>query len=70
MQSRSLSALEAVVSTVVGFLVSLALTFTVLPSFGYAVTTPDAWGITAIYTAASLLRGYAVRRAFNVTPSA
>lgn len=26
---------------------------------------PDAWGITLIYTAASILRGYAVRRAFN-----
>lgn len=65
MQRRSLSAIEAVTSTVVGFGVSLALTFTVLPSFGYAVTAPDAWGITAIYTASSVVRGYAVRRAFN-----
>jgi polyferredoxin len=65
MQSRSLSALETVTSTAAGFLVSLALTFTVLPAFGYAVTAPHAWGITLIYTAASLLRGYAVRRAFN-----
>ena len=65
MQRRSLSALEAIVSTAAGFIISLALTFTVLPAFGYAVTTPHAWGITLIYTAASLLRGYAVRRAFN-----
>jgi hypothetical protein len=64
-QTRSLSALETIVNTAAGFLVSLALTFTVLPAFGYAVTAPDAWGITLIYTAASLLRGYAVRRAFN-----
>jgi len=70
MQRRSLSALETIVSTAVGFAVSLALTFTVLPLFGYAVTAPHAWGITAIYTAASLLRGYAVRRAFNVTQAA
>ena len=60
-----MSALEAVTSTAVGFAVSLALTFTVLPAFGYAVTAPHAWGITAIYTAASILRSYAVRRAFN-----
>ena len=60
-----MSALEAVVSTAAGFLVSLALTFTVLPVFGYAVTAGHAWGITAIYTAASLLRGYIVRRLFN-----
>lgn len=65
MQTRSMSALEAVTSTAVGFAVSLALTFTVLPAFGYAVTAPHAWGITAIYTAASILRSYAVRRAFN-----
>lgn len=65
MQSRSMSAVEAATSTAAGFLVSLALTFTVLPAFGYNVTAPDALGITAIYTAASIARSYAVRRAFN-----
>lgn len=65
MQTRSLSAIEAITSTAIGFGVSLALTFTVLPAFGYAVTAPDAWGITAIYTAASIARSYAVRRMFN-----
>ena len=65
MQTRSLSAIEAVISTAAGFLVSLALTFTVLPAFGYAVTASHAWGITAIYTAASIVRGYIVRRLFN-----
>ena len=65
MQRRSISALETAASTAAGFLVSLALTFTVLPAFGYAVTSGHAWGITAVYTAASLLRGYVVRRLFN-----
>jgi len=60
-----MSATEAVISTAIGFIVSLALTFTVLPLFGYLVTATHAWGITAIYTAASILRGYVVRRAFN-----
>jgi len=64
-QSRSLSAVEAITSTAIGFGVSLALTFTVLPAFGYAVTAPHAWGITAIYTAVSIARSYAVRRLFN-----
>ena len=68
MQRRSISALDALVSTAVGFLVSMALTLTVLPAFGYAVSPSHAWGITSIYTAASLLRGYLVRRAFNGTP--
>ena len=64
MQRRSVSAIEAVTSTAVGFGVSLALTFTVLPAFGYAVTAPDAWGITVVYTLASVVRSYAVRRLF------
>ena len=65
MQSRRMSAVESVTSTAVGFAVSLAMTFTVLPVFGYEVTAPHAFGITAIYTAASVARSYIVRRAFN-----
>ena len=68
MQRRSMSALESVVGTASGFFISLALTFTVLPAFGYAVSAPDALGITLIYTAASVIRGYVVRRAFNAAP--
>lgn len=67
MQARSLSAIEAIFSATSGFLVSLALTFTVLPAFGYGVTTSHAWGITAIYTAVSIVRSYIVRRLFNAT---
>lgn len=65
MQSRRLSAVEAVAGTAIGFLVSLALTALVLPLFGYAVTTSHAFGITAIFTFASVVRSYLVRRLFN-----
>ena len=68
-QPASWSALEAIIGTAIGFVVSLALTFTVLPLFGYPVTAPDAWGITAVYTVASILRSYIVRRAFNARTS-
>lgn len=68
MQSRSISLMEATAGTAIGFAVSLAITFTVLPAFGYEVTATDAWGITTIYTAASIVRSYAVRRAFNARP--
>ena len=64
-QTRIASAVETILSTVIGFGVSLALTYTVLPAFGHNVTGFDAWGITAIFTAASIARGYAVRRLFN-----
>ena len=67
MQTRSMSAIEAFTSTAVGFVVSWALTITVLPLFGYAVTMGHSIGITAIYTAASIVRGYLIRRAFNGT---
>ena len=65
MQSRRMSALETAASTAIGFAVSWALTLLVLPMFGYAVTLGHSFGITAIYTGASIIRGYAVRRAFN-----
>lgn len=65
MQTKAMSAVEAATSTVAGFLVSLVLTFTVLPAFGYPVTPSHGIGITAIYTVASVVRSYAVRRVFN-----
>jgi len=60
-----MSATEAGANIGVGYLVSLALTFAVLPLFGYAVTVPDAFGISAVFTLASLVRSYVLRRWFN-----
>ena len=65
MQTRSMSATEAVTSTAVGFAVSWGLTLMVLPLFGYAVTLGHSVGITAVYTIASVIRSYAIRRVFN-----
>lgn len=60
-----MSALEAVANIAVGYLVALVLTATVLPAFGYHVTTGDAVGISLVFTVASLVRSYALRRLFN-----
>lgn len=65
MQRRAMSAVEATTGTVVGFGVSWVLTMTVLPAFGFDVSGGTALSITAIYTAASIVRGYIIRRAFN-----
>lgn len=62
MQSRRMSVVEAVANVAVGYAIAAALTFAVLPAFGYAVTAPDAFGISAVFTAASLARSYALRR--------
>ncbi len=65
MQSRRLSAVEAVVNVAVGYAVALGLTAVVLPGYGYAVSAPDAAAISAVFTGASLLRSYLIRRLFD-----
>ena len=64
-QSRRMSAVEALASTAIGFGVAWAATYTVLPLFGLRPNVPDTTAITAIFTAISLARGYAVRRLFD-----
>ncbi len=64
MQRRSLSAIEAVTNVLVGYAIAAALTWLVLPLFGLNPSPGDALGISAIFTAASLVRSYLLRRAF------
>ena len=64
-QSIAWSATEAVTNTALGYLISLAATAIILPLFGYAVTGADAVGISAAFTAISLVRSFALRRLFN-----
>lgn len=63
-QSSLHSLLETLASIAIGFLVSLGITAMVLPAYGLPVTFRHSLEITAIFTVASILRGYAVRRAF------
>lgn len=60
-----MSAIESATSTAIGFAVSWALTFWVLPLWGFAPSHGQALGITAVYTLASFLRGWGVRAAFR-----
>lgn len=53
------------VHTAVGFVISIALSIIVYPMFGHTFTLAQNAGITAIFTAASILRGYVIRRYFN-----
>ena len=64
MQTRAASLLEACASTAVGYAVSVLATLIVLPWFGLAPAPADAFGISAIFTLISVLRGYALRRLF------
>lgn len=64
-QKRIHSAAETAASTAIGFCVSWAATPFILAAFGYTAGAATAFGITVVYTALSLPRGYVVRRAFN-----
>ena len=63
-QSRLHSLLETLASIAIGFCVSLGITAVVLPAYGMPVTWGQNLEITAIFTVASIVRGYAVRRVF------
>lgn len=64
-QGRLVSLIETLASVAIGFVVSLLITAVVLPAYGHAVTLTENLQITAIFTVASIVRGYMVRRAFN-----
>lgn len=63
-QTRWGSLAETCISIAIGFVVSLMLTALLLPAYGHAVTWGQNLQITAIFTVASVIRGYLVRRAF------
>lgn len=63
-QSRRMSLIETVISIAIGFVVSVIITALILPAYGHAVTLGDNIQITAIFTVASIVRGYCVRRFF------
>ena len=64
-QSRIGSLVEACIGTAIGFAVSIGLSCVVYPMFGHAFTLAQNFWITAIFTVASVIRSYIVRRWAN-----
>lgn len=64
-QSHAHSWAESATNIAIGFGVSVVITAVALPAYGHHVTLADNLQITAIFTVASLLRSYALRRFFN-----
>ena len=64
-QSRTMSGVEAVTNTVVGFAVALATQYAVFPLVGVEVSHGTHWLIAAPFVATSILRSYLMRRFFN-----
>lgn len=65
MQSKKNSAIEIAVNVGSGYFLSVILTFFMFPLFGITVPIGSSMIITAIFTIASYIRGYAIRRIFN-----
>ena len=65
MQSRRMSWAEAGTNTAVGYAISVAATAVLLPAFGHPVSGADALGLSAAFTAVSLVRSYVLRRVFD-----
>jgi hypothetical protein len=59
-----MSLIETCASIAIGFVVSVIITALVMPAYGHQVTLADNIQITMIFTVASIVRGYAVRRLF------
>lgn len=64
-QSRYMSAVEAVVSTAIGYIVAVATQMVVFPIFGLRVGVIENLGIGLAFTAMSVVRSYLVRRLFE-----
>ena len=64
-QSHTHSLLEAVANTAVGFAVSVLAVQTLFPLIGVRMTMAENLAATSIMTVVSILRSYALRRAFN-----
>ena len=65
MQSKRDSAIESITNTASGFAVSFLLAYYVLPLWGFEQTAAASAQVVSIFTVASVIRNYAVRRIFN-----
>ena len=64
-QSRRMSAVEAVVSTAIGYIVAVATQMVVFSILGLRVGVIENLGIGPAFTAVSVVRSYLVRRLFE-----
>jgi hypothetical protein len=66
MQTRRFSWIEVITNTLVGFIVSLLIQLAIYPIMDIPVKFHQNVIITCVFTGASILRGYLIRRFFNL----
>lgn len=64
-QSRSASLFETLTSTVMGFILSVAVQRALFPAMGHDLAFSEHMLVATVFTVVSILRGYAIRRTFN-----
>ena len=66
MQSKRQSLIETLTSVFAGWLIGVILNLTILPLFNYNITVVDSLWVSLIFTVISVVRGYLIRRFFNL----
>ncbi len=70
MQNKSLSAIEAVTNSILGYVIGVLSQMLILPLFGiHGVSVQANMGMAALFALTSIVRGYIVRRLFNYLES-
>ena len=64
-QSRTMSAIEAIVNVAVGYGVAVGTQAAIFPLFGLSATLRQNMAMGAVFTIVSLARSYLLRRVFN-----
>jgi hypothetical protein len=64
-QSRTMSLIEAAANVLVGYVLAVMLQLIAFPLFGIQVSLFSNLALGALFTAASLVRSYALRRLFE-----
>jgi hypothetical protein len=65
MQPRKLSIIESIINTLTGLLVSFCIQLVIYPVMNIPVRLEQNIIITLVFTGASIIRGYIIRRIFN-----
>ena len=65
-QTRSMSLVESIANTGAGFLVSLLIQITLFSLMAIETTTTQNLTLSGVFTLASLVRGYLMRRLFLI----
>lgn len=65
MQNKKTSFIESIIQTFTGLIISFIIQLIIYPSLNIEVSINQNIIITLIFTIASILRGYIIRRIFN-----